>query len=93
MDITGIVAEHYGITVADIISTKKSRNVAYPRQICMYLCRSLLPDMSLKDIGNHLGNRDHTTVLHGINKIEQDIKADFSLINVLDVLRKKINPQ
>ena len=91
--ITGIVAEHYGITVADIISTKKSRNVAYPRQICMYLCRSLLPDMSLKDIGNHLGNRDHTTVLHGINKIEQDIKADASLINVLDVLRKKINPQ
>ena len=91
--IAGIVAEHYGITITDIISTKKSRNVAYPRQICMYLCRSLMPDISLKDIGNNLGNRDHTTVLHGINKIEQDIKADASLASAIEVLKKKINPQ
>ncbi len=90
--IAGIVAEHYGITAADIISTKKSRNVAYPRQICMYLCRSLL-DISLKEIGGKLGNRDHTTVLHGINKIEADIKKDATLANSIEVLKKKINPQ
>ena len=90
--IAGIVAEHYGITAADILSTKKSRNVAYPRQICMYLCRSLL-DISLKDIGNNLGKRDHTTILHGINKIEADMKTDTALANAIEVLKKKINPQ
>ena len=90
--IAGIVAEHYGITAADILSTKKSRNVAYPRQICMYLCRSLL-DISLKDIGANLGKRDHTTILHGINKIEADMKEDSALANTIEVLKKKINPQ
>ena len=90
--ITDIVAEHFGITAADIISSKKSRNIAHPRQICMYLCRELV-NTSLKDIGQKLGKRDHSTILHGCNKIADDLKTDTSLQSVIDVLKKKINPQ
>ena len=90
--ITDTVAEHFGITSADIISSKKSRNIAHPRQICMYLCRELV-NTSLKDIGQKLGKRDHSTILHGCNKIADDLKTDTSLQSVIDVLKKKINPQ
>lgn len=90
--ITDIVADHFGITSADILSSKKSRNIAHPRQICMYLCRELT-DVSLKDIGLKLGKRDHTTVIHGCNKIAEDIKTDTALQGAIDVLKKKINPQ
>ena len=90
--ITEIVAEHFGITPADILSSKKSRNIAHPRQICMYLCRDLT-EISLKEIGDKLGKRDHSTILHGFNKISEDLKTDTSLQSVIDVLKKKINPQ
>ncbi len=90
--IVEIVAEHFNITPAEILSTKKSRNIAYPRQVTMYLCRKLT-DISLNDIGKKLGNRDHTTVLHGINKIENDISQDGALENTISVLSKKICPQ
>jgi chromosomal replication initiator protein DnaA len=87
-----IIGEHFNISSSDIMSTKKSRNLSYPRQICMFLCRELT-DVSLKDIGKKLGNRDHTTVLHGISKIQTDLLTDNSLSNTIDVLKKKINPQ
>ena len=90
--IVEIVAEHFNITPTEILSTKKSRNIAYPRQITMYLCRKLT-DVSLNDIGKKLGNRDHTTVLHGINKIEKEISKDSNLENTIAVLSKKICPQ
>ena len=73
------------------MSMKKSRNITYPRQICMYMCRELL-DIPLKEIGAILGNRDHTTVLHGINKIERDMKKNTTLKNSIEVLKKKLNP-
>lgn len=90
--IAEIVSEHFNITIAEILSTKKSRNIAYPRQITMYLCRKLT-DVSLNDIGKKLGNRDHTTVLHGINKIEKELSKDSTLENTIAVLSKKICPQ
>lgn len=90
--ISDIISEHFNITASDIVSTKKSRNIAYPRQICMYLCRDLT-DLSLKEIGKKLGDRDHTTVLHGIDKIQNDLLSDSSLQNTVEVLKKKINPQ
>lgn len=91
--ITETIANHFNITPEDIISSKKSRNIAYPRQICMYLCRELT-DVSLKDIGKRLGNRDHTTILHGINKIVDDMKKkDSNLQGTIEVLKKKLNPQ
>ncbi|MGN0166340.1 MAG: chromosomal replication initiator protein DnaA [Lachnospiraceae bacterium] len=88
-----IVAEHYDLTPAMICGKTKSRNIAYPRQIAMYLCRTLITSMSLSEIGAAMGNRDHTTILHGCNKIDSDLKTDDALKNTIDILIKKINPQ
>ncbi|MGO4971689.1 chromosomal replication initiator protein DnaA [[Clostridium] aminophilum] len=90
--ILNVVADHYGITPNDIISQKRSREVVVPRQIVMYLCRQMT-STPLKTIGNYLGGRDHTTILHGQEKIAQDITSDESLKNTIDVLIKKINTQ
>ena len=90
--IVDIVSEHYNTTSAELYSDNRSRNIAYPRQVAMYLCRKLT-GMSLADIGKMMGNRDHSTVLHGCNKVEKDLKNDVSLQNTIDVLIKKINPQ
>lgn len=89
--IVEVVAEHHNITPAEIYSKDKSRNISYPRQIVMYLCRKLT-DLSVTEIGKILGNRDHSTVLHGCDKIAKDITKDISLHNTIDVLIKKINP-
>lgn len=89
--IIDVIAEHFNITSADIYSVNKSRNIAFPRQIAMYLCRKFT-DYSLSDIGKIMGNRDHTTILHGIDKVEKSIKKDPALQNTIEVLTKKINP-
>lgn len=85
-----LVAEHYNIKPEDIISKKRSREIAFPRQIVMYLCRKLT-DCSLQNIGKILGNRDHTTVMHGSDKITQDLANDYSLKNTIEILTKKLN--
>jgi len=90
--IVEIVAEHHNITPAEIYSKDKSRNLSYPRQIVMYLCRRLT-DHTVTDIGKLLGNRDHSTVLHGYDKIVHDMENDAILHNTIDVLIKKINPE
>ncbi|BCN28706.1 chromosomal replication initiator protein DnaA [Anaeromicropila herbilytica] len=90
--IAQIVSEHFNVTQAEMLSSKKSRNIAYPRQITMYLCRKMT-ELSLTDIGKKLGNRDHTTVLHGIDKVTKDLEKDQTLQNAIEVLTKKINPQ
>ena len=89
--IINIVAEHFNISPTDIVGHKRSRDIAYPRQICMYLCRHMT-DNSLQAIGNALGKKDHTTIIHGMEKIEKDMKTDESLKNTIDILIKKINP-
>lgn len=90
--IVEVVAEHHNILPSDIYSKDKSRSISYPRQIVMYLCRRLT-DMSVTEIGKTLGNRDHSTVLHGYDKVSGDIEQDSSLHNTIDVLIKKINPE
>ena len=89
--ITNIVAEHFNITPEDIYSKKRGQNIAIPRQIVMYLCR-LLTDESYTNIGTFLGNRDHTTVLYGCDKIESEIKTNENMKNTIEVLTKKISP-
>jgi chromosomal replication initiator protein len=86
-----VIAEHFNISPSDIYSINKSRNIAYPRQIAMYLCRKLT-ELSLADIGKLMGNRDHSTILHGIDKVERNINKDAGMQNTIDVLMKKINP-
>ena len=93
--ITETVADHFGITVKDLMSTKRNSNIAFPRHICMYLCRQLTSS-PLAEIGNKLGNRHHSTILHGIEIIEKklnDPDNNEDLIKTLDVLNKKIDPQ
>ena len=83
------VAEHYNIQTSDIISKKRSHDIAYPRQICMYLCKKLT-DASLVKIGEVIGKRDHSTVIHGVEKIEKDLKKDANLQNIIEVITKKM---
>lgn len=90
--IISVVAEHYHVTTADLCGNKRSSKIVMPRQIAMYLCRDII-DTSLKTIGKNLGNRDHTTVMHGIEKIEKELQTNDNLKNSIDTLRKKINPQ
>ena len=87
-----MVAEHFNIDTADIIGNKRSTKVVRPRQICMYLCREYT-NIALKNIGEFLGGRDHSTVLHGINKIEEVMAEDESVRNTIHILKMKIDPQ
>ncbi|TCK86793.1 chromosomal replication initiator protein DnaA [Natranaerovirga hydrolytica] len=87
--ITEVVAQHYGLNADDILSKKRTREIAYPRQIVMYLSRKLT-DISLQNIGKTLGNRDHTTIMHGSDKISSELKEDAGLKNSIEILTKKI---
>lgn len=87
-----IVANHYNIRVEDIQGSKKPKNIAFPRQISMYLCRKLL-DISLPKIGESFGGRDHTTVIHAISKIEKQMETDPALQKTLLQLEKEIKGQ
>lgn len=71
------IAEQYNITVDDLTSKKRNREIAMPRQIAMYMCREML-GLSTTAIGRSFGNRDHTTVMHGCDKVSDTIKTDFS---------------
>ena len=89
--ITDIVADHFDLTPADIIGNRRNSQIAFPRQIVMYLCRHMT-DCTLKIIGQYLGGRDHTTIMNGINKIESELETSESTREVIDILKKKINP-
>ena len=69
------VAKYFNIDARDLASGKRSNDVVFPRQIAMYLCRTV-PQLSLPQIGSDFGNRDHTTVMHACNKIEKEIKEN-----------------
>jgi chromosomal replication initiator protein len=83
------ICKHFNIKQADLESSKRSRNLAFPRQIAMYICRDLT-DLSLPKIGEFFGNRDHTTVLHACDKISTEIKANESLRAVVKDLEQSI---
>lgn len=93
--IIDVVASHYELSIDQICSANRSSNVAYPRQIAMYLCKQLTP-ASLKEIAAKLGKKDHSTILHGIKKIEEDLETEKKankndLSNKLDVITKLIS--
>ncbi|MCI6854654.1 MAG: chromosomal replication initiator protein DnaA [Firmicutes bacterium] len=84
-----VVAKYYNIKVSDLESTKKTNNIAFPRQVSMYLIRELT-DSSLPQIGRYFGNRHHTTVKYACEKIENDIKSDETLKSVIENLKEEI---
>ena len=83
------VAEHYGITMADIAGNKRNNEIVIPRQIAMYLCREVA-NLSLPKIGYEFGKRDHTTVIHACNKISKDINDKKELKNTVDEIKKNL---
>ena len=84
-----VVADHYNVSPGDIIGGKRNAEIVTPRQIVMYLCREIT-DTSYKNIG--LGNRDHSTVISGDNKIREKLqKNDSKLKNNIDIIRKKLS--
>lgn len=89
--IISVVAEHYQLNERDLISAKKNKELAYPRQIIMYLCCEIT-DATQKAIGAALGGRDHATIIHGRDKITEDLKKNDKLKYDIDVLKKKITP-
>lgn len=89
--IINVVADHFGIKPEDITSQKRNSEFALPRQLVMYLCRTMT-DMSLKNIASLLNKKDHTTIMHGCDKIENELKTNEELKNKVDIIKKKINP-
>lgn len=87
--IQNVVARYFDIKQEDFKSKKRSREIAYPRQIAMYLCRELT-DMSLPKIGNDFGGRDHTTVLHAYEKISEEASSKMETRRILEELKKNI---
>lgn len=89
--IVEVVSEHFGITVDQIMSKSRSSDIAKPRQIAMYLCKNMT-DLPLDSIGQLLGGRDHSTVIHGIKKVTDEISSDSAFKQTVETVKKKINP-
>ena len=89
--IINVVSEHFGIKPEDVCSKKRNSEFVLPRQIVMYLCRELTAT-SYVNIGKLLGKKDHTTIMHGVNKITTEMNTNEELKNKVDIIIKKINP-
>lgn len=89
-DIKEVVASYYNITVDELVSKRKTKNIAYPRQIAMYIARKLT-DCSLPKIGDEFGGRDHSTVLHAYNKIKNDMEKSLDEKKNVDDLISMLN--
>lgn len=89
--IIDVVCEHFNITKEQIVSKSRSKDIAKPRQVAMYLCKNMT-DTSLDSIGALLGGRDHSTIIHGVNTITDEYANNESMKNAIDTIKKKINP-
>ena len=85
-----VVCEHYNINEQAVLSSKKTKDISAVRHIFMYLCRDCINDISLMNIAEFLGKKDHTTIMHGIRKIETDIEKDYKLKSNIEVIKKKL---
>ena len=85
-----IVAEYFQVTVDDMKSKKRSSNLTVPRQIAMYLCRTLTNE-SFPKIGIDFGGKDHSTVMHSVEKVENEIKNNKEMANLIEKLKKDIS--
>jgi chromosomal replication initiator protein len=88
-EIQKAVVEHYSIRMADMTSARRSRAVARPRQVAMYLAKQMTP-RSLPEIGKKFGGRDHTTVMHAVRQIERLSSEDRSIAEDLESLKRKL---
>ena len=86
-----VVTEHFNISMDQMISRSRSSDIARPRQIAMFLCKTMT-DSSLDVIGSFLGGRDHSTIIHGIKKIGDEYEVNDNTKTLIDTIKKKINP-
>ena len=84
-----LIASNYNITVEDLKSKKRSASISIPRQVGMYICRTYLEE-SLPKIGMEFGGKDHTTVMHSVDKIKREIKSDTNLEKEIQKIVSKI---
>ncbi|MBN9020169.1 MAG: chromosomal replication initiator protein DnaA [Rhizobiales bacterium] len=89
-DIQKVVASHYNVSKADLLSSRRTRTIVRPRQIAMYLSKTLTP-RSLPEIGRRFGGRDHTTVLHAVRKVEELMQGDRTLAEEIELLKRMID--
>jgi chromosomal replication initiator protein len=87
--IQNLVASHFNLNIQELLSPRRSRSLARPRQIAMYLAKQHTTN-SLPDIGRKFSNRDHTTVIHAVKKIDELLKKDNDIRESVEALRKKI---
>lgn len=87
--ILNVVAEQFQVSPEDITSRKRSTEIVLPRQVFMYLCRKLT-DTPFTSIAKLIGKKDHTTIIHGVNKIEDELKGNPELQNKIETIKKKI---
>lgn len=88
-DIQKIVSQHYNVSRSDMLSARRTRTIVLPRQIAMYIAKNVTP-RSLPEIGRRFGNRDHTTVLHAVRKIEGLLQTDKKLSQEIELLRRLV---
>jgi len=88
-DIQRVVSKHYNVSKQDLLSSRRTRSIVWPRQIAMYLAKSLTL-RSLPEIGRRFGGRDHTTVLHAVRKVEDLIGSDEVLTQEIEVLKRML---
>ena len=86
-DIQRVVARQYNVSRSDLLSSRRTANVVRPRQIAMYLAKTLTL-RSLPEIGRRFGGRDHTTVLHAVRKIENLVGNDMGLAEEIELLKR-----
>lgn len=88
-EIQKLVAKHYNVTKADMLSSRRNRSIVVPRQVAMYLSKVVTP-RSLPEIGRRFGGRDHTTVLHAVRKIEGLLGRDTALAQDIELLKRQL---
>ena len=88
-EIQKVVATHYNVSKHDLLSARRTRTIVRPRQIAMYLAKTMTP-RSFPEIGKRFGGRDHTTVLHAVRKVEELAAADENLKQEIELLRRMI---
>ncbi len=87
--IIDVVAEHFNLDKDALLSPKKTKDIAVPRQICMYLCNELT-NLTQTEIATKLKRNNHSTVIHGVNRIKESLNVDKEISNTISVLRKKL---
>jgi chromosomal replication initiator protein len=88
-DIQKVVATHFNVSKHDLLSARRTRAIVRPRQIAMYLAKTMTP-RSFPEIGKRFGGRDHTTVLHAVRKVEELAAADEALAHEIELLKRMI---